>query len=165
MNTLIILAVLVIVTGFVVVVLKNAVQRTAPTDASRLPYRAVDRLLSPTELAFYRVLRESVAPGQLISCKVRLTDVLTCDREAAKQGFRGKIAQKHVDFVLFDAEDARIIAAIELDDASHRSASRQQRDYFLNEACRAANVALHRFPAKASYDAVGLKEELRTLID
>ncbi|MGE3182380.1 MAG: DUF2726 domain-containing protein [Phycisphaerae bacterium] len=133
----------------------------SPAPVAELPYRAIDRLLSPTELAFYRALQQAVGPHQLISCKVRLTDVLTCNAEAGKQGFRGKIAQKHVDFVLFDPEDARIIAAIELDDSTHNRRSRQTRDAFLDDAFRAANVPLHHLKAAATYDVREVKSQLR----
>jgi hypothetical protein len=123
-----------------------------------LPYFSKEFLLSKGELAFYDVLRRSVPPGIGISMKVRLADVIGCSGAAWKEGYGGKITQKHLDFILFDIETTRIIAAVELDDRSHRRADRQDRDGFIEQAMAAAGVRLVRVPAAASYDARRLRE-------
>jgi hypothetical protein len=123
-----------------------------------LPYFSKEFLLSKGELAFYDVLRRSVPPGIGISMKVRLADVIGCSGAAWKEGYGGKITQKHLDFVLFDIETTRIVAAVELDDRSHRRADRQERDGFLEQAMAAAGVRIVRVSAAASYDARRLRE-------
>ena len=125
-----------------------------------LPYVSKEFLLSKGELAFYEVLRRSVPSGVGIAMKVRLADVIGCSGAAWKEGYGGKITQKHLDFVLFDANSTRILSAIELDDRSHRRSDRVERDQFLDQAMAAAGVLLVRIPAAASYDPKRLRDLL-----
>ncbi len=123
-----------------------------PEATKALPYRSCGTLLTKGEYAFYRELSHLTADQYIVSMKVRLSDVITCPREAWKGGYQGKISQKHLDFVLCDLESARILLAIELDDRSHGRADRRKRDEFLDAAMAAAGVPLLRFRAAASYD-------------
>ncbi|QXD01305.1 YihA (plasmid) [Klebsiella sp. PL-2018] len=53
-------------------------------------------------------------------------------------------AQWHCDVVIVDRHTFAVVAAIELDDASHLKKSRVKRDILLNEVMRQANVPLLR---------------------
>src|SRR5688500_11233363 len=70
--------------------------------AGALPYFSRGYLLSKGEAAFFHALRAALPPGLMIAPKVRVSDILKCDGAAWKQGFGGRISQKHVDFVLAD---------------------------------------------------------------
>ena len=129
-----------------------------------LPYYSREHLLTRGELAFYRVLRQVLPPRLHVSFKARLSDVIACPGWAWKQGFHSRISQKHLDFVVVDADTTAIRFAIELDDRSHQRRDRQERDLFLDRALAAAGVALVRVPAAASYDPAGLREQLRAVI-
>ena len=126
-----------------------------------LPYFSKDFLLSKGEHAFYDVLRRSIPEGVGISMKVRLADVIGCSGADWKQGHGGRISQKHLDFVLYDLVSTRILAAVELDDRSHRRQDRIERDAFLEEAMEAASVPLLRVPAASTYDARSLRDLIR----
>src|SRR5436309_1688157 len=121
-----------------------------------LPYFSREHLLSQAELTFYHALRRAVPQHLMICPKVRLADVIHCSGEAWKQGFGGRISQKHLDFVIADAASTAILLAIELDDRSHKRADRVARDEFLDRAMSAATVPLLRIVAAPTYDARAL---------
>jgi len=54
-----------------------------------------------------------------------------------------KIAQKHVDFVIFD-KDLYVLFAIELDDSTHETKDAKKRDHLKDKAFAAAGIPLKR---------------------
>jgi hypothetical protein len=84
--------------------------------------------------------------------KTRLADILACADHLWKTPHGQRLAQKHVDFVLYDPVTTAIAAVIELDDRSHRQAARLRRDQFLDQAFRTARVPLLRVKAVRDYD-------------
>ncbi|NOR82539.1 MAG: DUF2726 domain-containing protein, partial [Ardenticatenales bacterium] len=119
-----------------------------------LPYRLKTELLSAAELEFYRVLRLAVGAWAVICPKVGLGDLFypQTGNRSANTSYRNRIDRKHVDFVLCDPHTMRPLVGIELDDASHRRASREKRDRLVNGAFAAAGRPLERFRAASSYD-------------
>lgn len=113
-------------------------------------------LLSRNEVAFLRVLVLLVGHRYLISCKVRLADIINCSDADWKRGHANRIAQKHVDFVVSCARSSRIVAAIELDDLSHQRPDRRERDQFVNRLFSQMRVRLIRVPARWEYDRDGI---------
>jgi len=123
-----------------------------------LQYRKVEYLLSPTELEFQSALALA-CPDHLYICpKVRVGDVLEPKPNTIRT--RQKIDRKHFDWVLIDADSARIVAAIELDDRSHDLPHRRDRDLLLNDACSKAAFPLIRFPAASKYDHTEIRSTL-----
>ena len=108
-------------------------------------------MLTRNEAAFFRVLTAVVGDRYLISCKVRLADIITCADRDWQRGYANRISQKHIDFIVSSAKSSRIVAAIELDDRSHRRRERRGRDAFVNELFRNARVHLIRVPARWNY--------------
>jgi len=86
--------------------------------------------------------------------------VIGCDGAAWKQGFGGRISQKHVDFVLIDSRSTEIVLIVELDDKTHRRRDRSERDEFLDRAFAAAGVSVLHVPAAAHYDVAKLRSLL-----
>src|SRR5215213_4011325 len=76
--------------------------------ARRLPYFPRPFLLSKGELAFYQAVRQVLPPRLLVSFKVRLSDVINCPGDAWRQGFGARISQKHLDFVVVDADTTAV---------------------------------------------------------
>ena len=101
--------------------------------------------------------------GFIVFAKVRVADALKpkrgMDRSSWQTAFN-KISAKHFDFVICTSTHCRIVAVVELDDASHNSAKRVSRDEFLNGATEAAGLLLLRFKAKSSYSIQEVKEAL-----
>ncbi|MCI0366353.1 MAG: DUF2726 domain-containing protein [Phycisphaerales bacterium] len=107
--------------------------------------------MSPGERRFYHQgLQPAVEDRYLVSFKVRLADVITVKEWESRHGRR--IAQKHLDFVLTTPQTTRIVAAVELNDASHGVDHRQQRDTFVTNALHAAGIPLVAFRIYRRYD-------------
>ena len=136
------------------------------SEASKLPYIPKDRLLSNAELSFYQVLNSTLRDNVTLFAKVRIADIVGIKKgldAKSKMSHLGKIAQKHVDFVITDAQTSKIIAAIELDDSTHNSERGQKRDRFVNNVFVSANIPLVRFPAKRGYQLQDLMSQLEHL--
>ncbi len=126
-------------------------------------YVAVESLLTPAELKFYRTLKE-VSEDLVIFAKVRVADILNVDSKKAKGSylkFFNRIARKHVDFLLCDPDTLKPVVAIELDDRSHERSERVERDRFLDRAFKMANLPLIRVKVRAKYDKNEIKELIR----
>jgi Protein of unknown function (DUF2726) len=145
-------------------VIRFPVHRRGSGNSSRVKTQASDErcyaarpaLLTRGEVAFYRVLRRAVFGHLGVSFKTRLADILYCPPSLWNTTHGRQIAQKHVDFVLFDPETTAILAVIELDDCSHVLRERQRRDLFLNQALHGAGVPLLRVTAASWYDVTEL---------
>jgi predicted transcriptional regulator len=105
-------------------------------------------LLTASERAMLRLLRLEL-PHHEIFAHVRLADVINIHRK--HRGFERrrrfmKISQDHLDFVVCDAQ-TNVVAAIELDDASHNTSQRARGDRLKDECLAAAGIPLKRFSA------------------
>ncbi len=121
-------------------------------------------LVSRGECVFYQALRQAVPKNVIICLKVRMSDLVNCSGQAWKAGYGAKITQKHIDFVLADAETTAIVLAIELDDKSHRRSDRQERDVFVDHVFEAADIPLLRVPCAASYDVRALCAQIAGML-
>ena len=116
-----------------------------------LPYRLRDDFLSPAERSFHTALSAAVGQGLAICPKVNLADLFFVARPNEDKGARGRISQKHVDFLLCEPASMRPRLGIELDDSSHQRADRQARDEFVDRVFLSAGLPLLHVPASASY--------------
>lgn len=91
------------------------------------------RLFTKNEWQNYKKLREvAEVKGYIICPKVRLLDIIEPRRGEKKyKTLFYKVQAKHVDFVICD-QDMSIKAIIELDDSSHNSKDRIERDQFVD---------------------------------
>jgi ssDNA-binding Zn-finger/Zn-ribbon topoisomerase 1 len=128
-----------------------------------LPYQKSEALFTPAERSFLAVLHQAVGDNAAIFGKVRVADVVEpkagLSRSARQKAFN-KISGKHFDFLLCDKKDLSVACAIELDDGSHNSKRRHERDEFLKGVCEAAGVPLIQVPAKSGY----VIDEVRDLL-
>jgi len=127
-----------------------------------LPYKRVMSIVTGPEKRFFFALQEAVGEKYYIFTKVRMADVLlpvsAKDRSRWQRAFN-KVACKHFDYVLCDAE-LKIVLAIELDDASHQRSDRQERDKFVDWACKSAGFVLVRVTPQKRYDVRALRTML-----
>lgn len=131
-------------------------------------YQTKGPLFTPAERSFLGVLDSAASDSYRIFGKVRVADVIFpkkgMDRKNWQTAFF-KISSKHFDYVLCCKDTLKVIAAIELDDKSHKKKSSQARDKFLESACESANLKLVRFPAKASYIISEVSETIEKTIN
>lgn len=99
-------------------------------------------MLTFRESSFFQVLEEVVLPPNRIFPQVRVADVVTLDRHDISAF--NKISAKHVDFVIVD-EFFRTLCCVELDDRSHDSSKRRDRDRFVDSVFAEAGIPLIRF--------------------
>ena len=131
----------------------------------QLPYRGKDCLLSKAERSFFGVLEQAVDGKFRIFAKIRLADLLWIPGGTEKrQAHLNRIQSKHIDFVLCSCDFVRPLLAIELDDATHRRARRQDRDDFVEQALGAAGLPLLRVPARRTYHVGELQEAITGLV-
>lgn len=127
------------------------------------PYDCHRSLLSKAELAFYKSLVQAVGDGAVVFAKVRIADVITPRKGLSPSNWQrafNAISSKHFDFLVCALADAKVLIAIELDDASHRSPRARRRDELVDRACASAELALLRVPAARSYAVSDLRAEL-----
>lgn len=133
-----------------------------PAAERTFPYESQGALFSPAERSFLGVLEQAAGGAYRVYGKVRLADVVkakTPDRSEWRRAFNA-IGSKHVDFVLCDPKDTRIVAVVELDDGSHGREERQERDAFLAQALATANIKLLRFSVKSGYSLEDVRRRL-----
>lgn len=127
------------------------------------PYNKNQVLFSPAERSFLGVLEQAVGEEYRIFGKVRVADVVSVnsmsDRSAWLRAFN-RISAKHFDFVLCSKGELAVIAAIELDDKSHRQRKRQERDAFLVGLCQAISLPLVQIPAQRTYSVPELRAQV-----
>lgn len=108
------------------------------------PYKE-RKLLTNNEYRFYYNLVQLADKYNLsIQVKMRLADIIEVDKSKITNqeymSYFGKIKSKHIDFVLTHKYTMQMIAAIELDDKSHKKQNRIERDAFVNNALTAAGI-------------------------
>ena len=129
----------------------------------RLPYRVGDSILTKAEMNFYHSLRLNVGEKAIICPKVGLKDLFYVSKSAGKDYMKyfGKIAQKHVDFVLCDPTSMKPLCGIELDDESHTSKKSYARDLLVEKVYKDADFFLIRLSSKSGYSQNEITEALK----
>lgn len=139
---------------FVVLVLVFLVISNLIRKKVTYPYIRGKPLLTKPEAIFWKTLLTVAAKSStqfVVLAKIRVADIIEPKKDLvgkARMSALGRIAQKHVDFVLIHPETHHVVIAIELDDSSHSRPDRQKRDEFVNKAFAAAKVPLLRYPLK-----------------
>lgn len=123
-------------------------------------FSAHESLLSPAERSFYGVLLQVLKGRYVVFAKVRLCDVL---KHGNRQSLN-KISQKHVDFVLCTPDRIAPVLAIELDDKSHSTPHRKERDDFVDQAFGAAELPIVHVPVKRNYSTAEVLTLIQTAI-
>ena len=129
------------------------------------PYTRRKKLMTRSEIEFFRVLRDAVNNDWEIFAMVRIADLLAVPGDTGnQQSWLNRILSKHVDFVICDRDSLEILVAIELDDASHSRPDRVERDAFVNDAFADARLPLLRIPVSDSYDKSRLRRSIEDAI-
>ena len=128
-----------------------------------LPYEREESLFTPAERSFLGVLAQLVGDQYVIFGKIRLADILRPKRGLSQQqrsAALNRIISKHVDFALCERGTLRVAGVIELDDRSHQSERRKQRDSFLDGAMAAAGVPVLHIAAQKAYTAADIQRQI-----
>ena len=123
-------------------------------------------LLTPAERSFFGVLQQAVRSDYQIFAKVRLADIVRPVRNSSRSGWQSafnRITGKHVDFVVCDLEQLRVVGVVELDDSTHARFERGVRDSLVDGALADAGIPILRIPARQSYSPAQIREQLESL--
>ena len=152
-----------LILGIIIVLIILLKVFNAPGSASSFPYELQGPLFTPAERSFLGVLKSVLKDDVDILGKVRVADILKPKKGLSRSVWQkafNKISSKHFDFVLCNKSDLSVICVIELNDKSHNSKKRKERDAFLENACEAASLPLVQIPAKAGYSLDDVKRQL-----
>jgi len=122
----------------------------------KLPYKVKDDFLTDTERSFYHSLKLCVGDKAVICPKVGLKDLFYVGKGVGKDYMKyfGKIAQKHVDFLLCEPNTMKPLCGIELDDISHTNKKTYERDLFVEKVYKDADFELIRLSSKYTFKEI-----------
>lgn len=144
------------------VILRLLSGHTGQSGSARLPYHTKYILTGP-EYKFYLALRPVMETQSRIICpKVGLKDLFEVNAGTKeRRKYFGHISQKHVDFLICDA-DLRPLFAIELDDKSHNRADVKEKDAQKDAIFQSAGLPLYRIPTASSYSEEYIRSYITT---
>ncbi|BBB33204.1 conserved hypothetical protein [Thermotomaculum hydrothermale] len=134
----------------------------------KLPYRKKKSVFTPAERSFYGVLKGVLEGHADIFAKIRVADILTplsrLDKSEWQKAFN-RISGKHFDFVICDKNTLEVLCVIELNDKSHKSAKRMERDDFLRKACESAGIPLLEINVREGYSPNEIRDILSNYVN
>lgn len=139
--------------------------RTAGTVPEHLPVTTKRYFFSQDENQFFRSLEESLqgTPYRAFP-NVRLGDLFLITDKTQQASVRGRLKDKHVDFLLVDiTQDFKPVLAIELDGQSHQRERQQYNDAVKDVIFKSAKLPLLRLPSKR-YTAQEIADAARAKI-
>lgn len=125
-----------------------------PNSDVGLAFEARTPLFSPAERSFYGVLEQALGSDYRVLGKVRLGDIVKPAKglsNSKRTTANNKLHQKHVDFVICNANDLSVVGVVELDDQSHGREDRAKRDEFVDQALTGAKIPVVHIAAKNGY--------------
>lgn len=154
MNKLIFLFIIVAVIFIVKEFFNKKPNSDKPKAFQKLLYRK-KRLMTETELSFFRTLEQKYNLQYYIIPQVLLSSIIEVDLPRsfyAYKGYRSKIDKKVIDFILFNKQDFSPVVAIELDDTSHLKPEAYKNDNFKNQIFDKLEINLVRIKVAQNYD-------------
>jgi ribosomal protein L33 len=124
------------------------------------PYTKKHYFFSVCELKFYELLKEVIGDHYYIYPKVRICDIIEQENKGNYSDFN-RIKSKHVDFLICTKNPITSKIIVELDDRSHNSQSRRERDRFIDEIFANAGIPIVHIKARRWYDREELKTKLQ----
>ncbi len=119
-------------------------------------------LLTKNEYIFWKELIKITDKNQWRICpKVGLKDIFDITDKKDYMKYFGKIAQKHIDFIICDSA-LKPLYAIELDDYSHNK--NQESDNFKTRIFEKSTVKLIRIKAQKEYSEEYIKRNMESVI-
>ncbi len=121
--------------------------RRAGLLAKPWPLEAKRQVLTDREWALYQRLIQTL-PNHIVLAQVQLLQIFNFKRGQRSYAILNRISQLSLDFLILNP-DTSIVAAVELDDATHSRADRRQADARKEHALKSAGVPLIRWNAKS----------------
>ncbi|GLR13708.1 hypothetical protein GCM10007907_24980 [Chitinimonas prasina] len=135
---------------------KNGLSNAGKTP-SHWPYYAKRPLSQPEQVLYYRLIQ--ALPGFVVLPQVGLSRFLGVKKGNNVSEWNNRINRMSVDFLVCD-KAMQIVAAIELDDATHTRADRQKADAKKDQVLKSAGIMLLRWPVKGMPDIASIRQQL-----
>lgn len=133
-----------------------------PLDAPR--YKKKESVITAREAQFFATL-QSICNGYFYIIPQAHLSLFLSEKVMGQDWKRAflRINGKSVDFLVCKRSDHSPVLAIELDDTTHDSNARQQRDEWVNDILQSAGIPLFR-TREANISAEALRDNLRALL-
>ena len=119
---------------------------------TKFPYLKKKYFLTNVEREFFKVLEEAIKNEYYIFPQVNLSNLLFTEKGEEYYKYHNKIDRKSVDFVIIEKNYLAPLLVIELDDSSHNLEKRIERDDFVEEVLKEAEIPLLRLKTKELYN-------------
>lgn len=123
-------------------------------------------IMTDTEVMFFHKLKEAL-PEYYIFVQVQLSRIIEASSEETSERsfWFNRICRQSVDYVITDMDTQTTLVAIELDDWTHSSKSRQKADDKKDKALASAGIPIVRFHAERLPTADILRYEIIQVIE
>ena len=144
---------------------QDSVQPVRGDDLAIWPFTTMP-IMTDTEVIFFHKLTTAF-PEYHIFVQVQLSRIIEANSEekGERSFWFNRICRQSVDYVLVDIDAQTTLVAIELDDWTHSSQSRQKADDKKDKALASAGIAIVRFHAERMPSADILRYELMQVIE
>ena len=126
------------------VTLRENMQATSDTNAfengEASIYTAKDSLMTDCEKKFFQVIKDIAGASYIVQAQVNLASII--DKESVAK-YRNELF-RNVDLGIFDS-DYKPVLLIEINDPTHKTKERRDRDIKVHKICKAANIPLITF--------------------
>jgi hypothetical protein len=141
-------SIIIVAVGLLIIITELILRAKKNRISKRYPYKR-KYILTMNEYNFYRALKPICDKYNLrILIKTRIADIVDVDKSKinSKDYFKyfSKIQAKHIDFLLCSGDSLYVVAGLELDDSSHDTEKRMERDEFVNNVFNFAGIPLIR---------------------
>lgn len=140
-----------LIVGFLLVIFFKSRQTS---EEAPWPYMQKQHFFSRSEQEFLRSLNAAIDHQRFVVFpKVRLADFIEVTVSGSEyQSWWNKIRSKHIDFLIWDIEQSKIVLAIELDGKSHDSEKMIARDKFVDKLYETVWMKLERVKVGESFE-------------
>jgi very-short-patch-repair endonuclease len=161
MNTIILWMILFIAFVLVLAALGRLKRRRVGGLDVSWPLESKRALLTAPEQVLYRRLVNAL-PHHIVLAQVQLLQMVRFKRRSPPYAVLNRMSRLSVDFVVL-TPDTGIVAAIELDDASHRHQHRESADARKTHALRSAGIPLIRWSVSAMPNAMAISAAIESM--
>jgi hypothetical protein len=122
--------------------------QTNSSSFDKLPYKVKKTLMTSAERVLFETLKTVLGPRYDIYPQMKLDKIFDVEYQRFYKyylGYLRKINQKSVDYLVVNRQTQSPLFAIELDDFSHDSDKRRERDNFVGDLFKKAGLPLVRF--------------------
>ena len=123
---------------------RESVQATSGTKAfekeDQTAYSAKDSLMTECEKKFFQVIKDIAGASYIVQPQVNLASII--DKESTKK-YRNELF-RNIDVGIFDF-DYKPVLLIEINDPTHKTKERRDRDIKVHKICEAASIPLITF--------------------